>query len=318
MKHTFHSSLSPILTLLIRVCSALTLLLLAVPANAQINTERLRLGAEESGYSGHFDLSLAVRDGNTDVFSIGTGFHIQHAVLEVPPTPEAAEASETVVATAASGTLVGGDTLPEEAVESELEAVDADPYTKRLIFLASNYNFSEENEERSVNDGFAHLRWVRKTRPDFGVEAFVQYQFNEFLRLDTRYLVGAGLRFGLLVEKQREIFAGTGYMYEYEKLDRDEVDATEELESRNHRWTNYLSFKIGSADRRLSLVSTTYFQVKVDEVEDFRILEEAEFQVKLTERARLGLSLSVLHDNQPPSGVEEIDLRLTNRIRYTF
>ncbi|MDY7095482.1 MAG: DUF481 domain-containing protein [Acidobacteriota bacterium] len=318
MKRRPSRSPSSFSTLQCQLVAALALVLLTAPADAQINTERLRLGAEESGYSGHFDLSLALRDGNTDVFSIGTGFHLQHAVLEVPPTPEDAHASEQAVATAAAGTPSGADALPEEAVEEEMEAADADPYTKRLIFLASNYSFSEENQERSVNDGFAHLRWVRKTRPDFGVETFVQYQFNEFLRLDTRYLVGAGLRFGLLIQKQREIFAGTGYMYEYEKLDSEEVRSGEELESRNHRWTNYLSFKMGSADQRLSLVSTTYFQIKIDEVEDFRILEEAEFQVKLTERARLGLSLSVLHDNQPPLGVEETDLRLLNRIRYTF
>ncbi|MCB1056941.1 MAG: DUF481 domain-containing protein [Acidobacteria bacterium] len=319
---------------------ALCWLALAAPAaRGQVNTEKLRTGVDEAGFGGSFRVDVSLKTGNTEKLALGGGFRIHHATLATTaPPPDAAEdeaqaaAEEQQLETDAEAldALVAADSvevataLSGHDIAQEAAVLAADPpaevgevYTRDLVFLVTSYDFSEENDTKSDNNGFSHLRWVHQRRPGFGFETFVQHQFNEFTRLATRYLVGGGLRVGLLRSPRREVYVGTGYMFEFERLD-PLVEGDVRDETRSHRWTNYLSLKLESADGRLRLVNTTYAQPRFDDFADFRLLDEAELGVDLRNNISLGLALSLAFDNQPPVGVERSDLSLTNRIRFSF
>lgn len=283
--------------------------LLAFPAGGQINTEKLRVGADQPGFGGHFDLTFALRNGNSDVLLLGTGFQIQHVIL-----PESLLQGDEP--TAAESTSADSTTDDESPTPAEVEAARL-VYEKQVLFLISSFSFSEQNDERAVNSGFSHLRWGRNKGPRLGIEAFAQHQFNEFTNLDTRLLLGFGGRFTLLRKPRKEAFLGSGYMYEFERLDVP-VGGLDDRESRHHRWTNYFTFKTNRPDDRLLFVNTLYIQPRFDQLDDLRLLDEAELQIKITDRVSFGLSASLAHDSDPPVGIKKTDITIVNRFRVNF
>ena len=260
-------------------------LLLASSLSAQINTERLRIGPEEPGFSNSFSLNFAVKDGNSDTLDVGAGMRLSYAKFrEAPPSTDSEEPKALI--------------------------------PQYVVFLISNYSLSEQDGERGTNRSFSHLRWVKRHRPRIAWEAFAQHQFDEFQRLDTRWLLGGGSRLTLREEEHHEMFLGLGYMFEFERLDLPEA-SPEDRESRRHRLTTYFSTRFETSEK-VSFVNTLYVQPRLDQWDDIRLLEEAELEVRLGERVSLGMALSIQHDSEPPQGVKDTDLALTNKLRFRF
>lgn len=264
---------------------------LTLPAAAQVNTESMRVGAEEPGWASTIDLSSSLQRGNTERDILGAGARVQYA------WSHANGASET----------------------GEKEAAN-DEHAQRptnVVFLTSNYSFTRLNENRFVNNALSHLRFIREHSGRFSYELFGQHQFNEFTRLEQRLLFGGGVRFRVLQDPRAEVFLGTGYMLERETLDLPAA-LPDARRSEHHRSTNYVTVRYNSEDERLRLVETLYFQTRVDRVEDYRLLSETSFEIQLLRRLALAISLNVTHDSEPPTGVKETDVVLSNSLRYSF
>ena len=293
----------------------------------QVNTEKLRVGADQPGFGGHFDLTFALRTGNSDVLLLGSGFQIQHVLLSSDSStqgggpkgePQTATQPTSIPSPGTAEKPLGAGPAPEgDSAPAEGVGPTGPVHEKQVFFLVANYSFSEQNDERAVNSGFSHLRWTRHRGPRLGIEAFAQHQFNEFTNLDTRVLFGLGGRFTLARKPHREAFLGSGYMFEFERLDVP-AGGPDERESRHHRWTNYLTVKINTPDDRVLFVNTVYVQPRFDQIDDLRLLNEAELQVKLKDRISFGFSASLAHDSDPPAGIKETDLIIVNRFRVNF
>jgi hypothetical protein len=141
-------------------------------------------------------------------------------------------------------------------------------------------------------------------------------QYDAFLRLKLRRLVGAGPRFLLVVTDNVVIAFGTGYMLEHERLDIPASDP-HPRSTLAHRSTNYLAVTIELRDR-LRLGNTLYAQPRFDWPYDVRVLDELELRFDLDERIALTTSLSARFDSDPPSDVEELDLALKNGVELTL
>ena len=261
----------------------------AAPAAPQVNTEKMRVGANEPGWGGTFDLNASLQQGNTEREILGGGVRLQYAW----PRLEADTAGEAEP---------DGDETQGPA---------------NVIFLVSNYSFSRANDNRYVNNAQGHLRFIRQHSPRISFEVFGQYQFNEFIRLEDRFLAGGGGRFALVQGERTEVFAGIGYMLEQETLDLPAAlpDGTS---SEHHRSTNYLTVRFNSEDERLRLVQTLYAQPRFDRLQDFRLLSETSFEIQLFRQLALAISLNVAHDSEPPTGIKETDVVLSNSLRYSF
>ncbi len=273
----------------VRALAALALVAaLAAPAAAQVNTEKMRVGANEPGWGGTFDVNASLQRGNTEREILGAGARLQYAWPQV----EADGAGET-------------------------ESDDETTGPANVVFLVSNYSFTRLNDNRYVNNAQGHLRFIRQHSPRISFEVFGQYQFNEFIRLEDRFLAGGGGRFALIQAERTEVFAGVGYMLEQETLDLPAAlpDGTS---SEHHRSTNYLTVRYNSKDERLRLIQTLYAQPRLDDPEDFRLLSETSFEIQLFRQLALAVSLNVAHDSEPPTGVKETDVVLSNSLRYSF
>ncbi len=274
----------------VRALAALALVAaLAAPAAPQVNTEKMRVGANEPGWGGTFDLNASLQQGNTEREILGGGVRLQYAW----PRLEADAAGEAEP---------DGDETQGPA---------------NVIFLVSNYSFSRANDNRYVNNAQGHLRFIRQHSPRISFEVFGQYQFNEFIRLEDRFLAGGGGRFALVQGESTEVFAGIGYMLEQETLDLPAA-LPAGTSSEHHRSTNYLTVRFNSEDERLRLVQTLYAQPRFDRLQDFRLLSETSFEIQLFRQLTLAISLNVAHDSEPPAGIKETDVVLSNSLRYSF
>lgn len=276
---------------LTRSAFALSFLLLSVAeSRATVNTEAMRGLAPDAGWSGFTEGSLLLKTGNEDLWQTGLGLRLQHAEF----FPEAG----------ASHGAPSGPVTPDPKNRAAR--------LRESWLLVSQLNVGKKNGESFLNNGFSHARWTRMWIPSAGSELFAQHQFNKFLRLDTRFLVGTNARLIVLNGSGAFLAAGSGYMLELESLNGDEIS-----DDLFHRWNNYLSLKItvgGSAQ----LSSTLYLQPRFDALADFRSLSENELEVKLVGNLSLATVMKFAYDSRPPSGVGRQDAEVLQKLRYSF
>ncbi len=274
----------------VRTLAALALAAaLAAPAAGQINTEKMRVGVNEPGWGGTFDINSSLQQGNTEREILGAGVRLQYA------WPRA-----------------GGDANGETESGNDSTTAPAN-----VVFLVSNYSFTRLNDNRFINNAQGHLRFIRQHGPRISFEAFGQVQFNEFIRLEDRLLLGGGGRFALFQAERIEVFAGVGFMIEQETLDLPAA-LPDPRSSEHQRATNYVTFRYNSQDERQRLVQTIYAQPRLDRPADFRLLSETSFEIQLLRQLALAVNLNVAHDSEPPTGIKQTDVVLSNSLRYSF
>jgi len=192
------------------------------------------------------------------------------------------------------------------------------------FFLVGQYQ-QGRTDTLFINKGFAHLRGVRALGPRYYVEGFLQREFNEFIALEDRQLVGGGVR---IRWRQRQdpsekppplqLNTGIGLMWEREQIDttgQASGDPVHGAVASLIRSTNYLVVR-WQLDDRLALFSTTYYQVDLGRFSDYRILWEGRLGVNLTKRLSLTLNLDLRYDSEPPEGIKPYDLEITNGVSY--
>ncbi len=184
-------------------------------------------------------------------------------------------------------------------------------------FAVGNLEQGTANEQVFLNRGFVHLRNIFNLDTLLRPEVFVQREFNEFILLKERTLVGGGLRLYLLHPLANDslmslqLTAGFGVMWENEKFTGDNP------ETKLLRSTNYLAmlWRI-TPSTLLQLVG--YFQIDAARLSDYRILLDSSLTVGITNALSLSLILHYRYDNEPVSGVKTFDIDLRNAITFSF
>ncbi len=265
----------------------IVLALLAGPAHAQVNVAPLVEYGKKPGTGfdaqGRFGFAL----GNVQFLDLGldAAFHVSRPfAADVPPKDREGDDEETPISWFRDRFVVFGN------------------YGRRTI---------GSSDERTVvvDSRLTHVRYTRMIVRRFGVEAFAQAGNDVVLALDLRAVGGAGLRFAAEAPRGR-LWAGLGYMVEYEDRSED-VDPERVL---NHRINAYLTAEIQLLDKKLDLLGTTYVQPNVEDWRDVQFLEEVKVRVRVTEALAFGLEGRLRIDTQPPQGLRETDLRLTNTV----
>ena len=149
-----------------------------------INAEALAPTGLDEGLSVGFDGSFSLARGNVEWLDIGGAARVQH------------------------------QSLYEPSVEPDML-----PFVRQRWFGTVDLRFAERPDGPFINRGFSHARWTQMWSRRLGTEVFAQYAFDEFLRLQSRGLVGAGVRG--VVRNRRDVSAwfGSGAMWETENID---------------------------------------------------------------------------------------------------
>jgi len=181
------------------------------------------------------------------------------------------------------------------------------------IFLVSNYRISTKDKTLFINKGFSHLRTVKALRRSLYGEVFVQKEFNEFINLRDRQLLGGGVRIKWNEMEQIKLFPehlqfamGIGLMWEREVIDAgpdgtqgDPIHGTlaSLLRSTNYVVLNWIP------KESLAILTTAYFQADTRRASDYRILVRTTLKVALAKRLDLTIDMNLRHDSEPPGGV---------------
>lgn len=188
------------------------------------------------------------------------------------------------------------------------------------LFLVGNIAYGEKNDSMYISKGFIHLRGVRRANKRFMVEAFVQQEFNEFILLKSRTLLGGGLRI-LLFKREGEksglaVNAGVGGMWENEKF-KESGGAIKKENTSNLKSTNYLSIN-WAINKSVTLGNVSYLQLGFGDEETLRIYSDTSIDVKLSKVLSFHAKLNYRYDSNPPEGIKNEDIQLKNGLTLTI
>jgi hypothetical protein len=178
-----------------------------------------------------------------------------------------------------------------------------------LVFTKLTGDYAEFSGAATVSKAFAHLRYNYRILPWLFSEVFAQVEENKFLRLALRQVDGVGARFGIVQRPEVELYYGTAWMLDYEKLS-DEPFLFGTFVGPHwfaQRWSNYAAVTWKMNDRaRIS--DAFYIQPRVNGFYDFRLLNDASLVVDIDKRLSVKIDSQVHYNSTPPSRVLPADV----------
>ena len=200
------------------------------------------------------------------------------------------------------------------AVEYRLDYIKKDNFHSFMVINLENGYEKENNSPKNIitNKGFIHLRTTKNVVTNYQMEVFTQYEFNEFLLLNDRYLLGTGLRIGLQKSELINTYLGIGLMVEEETYNLD-IDNEKSL----LRSTNYIKSNI-LLSSNIDLSNTCYFQIASDDLNDYRILYDGRLDFHLNELFAFSIEINYRYDNDPHGGLGSSYMQISNGVSFNF
>ena len=267
-------------------------LLLWVPglSHAQVNVEKLRSEEADDGVSGSIGLNAAFSSGNILFADIGTASHIEW------------RNRKDILFWILNARFAAKRTQSDLLAEPSVDLWDKEAHFANLMLQHARYN-------RVLSEAWC---W----------EVYVQYEFNEFLLLDRRLLSGTGPRLQLIKGKHGASQIGTSAMFEEERLNAENIAQTDSAQTIALRSSSYLTATLKGDDWKH--VTTVYFQPRLGDLEDYRMVGEASFVFKLNKTFALTIDGRIRHDSRPPktpTGSAEVlatDMSIKNGLKLSW
>lgn len=177
--------------------------------------------------------------------------------------------------------------------------------------LLGGSTYFEQNSTKSIDNQYVQFRYSRffSEENEWQSYSFLQYQSNFTLILKERAIAGSGIRRSFSLGDSGSFDFGGGAMWEYESLDRAQLEGGESAIVRNWRFTSVLVLrqKLGKS---VTLLNTAYFQPRITDLRDIRALEELSLLTELTEHFQFDVTFYWRLDSKPPEAIVTSDLGL--------
>lgn len=214
-----------------------------------------------------------------------------------------------------AGSLQAGFTMEKQ--DERYIAFDATAHLqykhkKNLYLILGNVDLLKSKQQDLVNSAFFHFRYNYKIKDWLRWEAFTQVQTNKLIGVRLRFLAGTGPRFKVVQVEKFKTYIGTLYMMEYE------LNAEKTQKLFEGRFDGYLSFSFRPV-KIMEIVSTTYYQPRIDKTSDFRISTDNSVNFKVYKKISLGISYLLNYDSRPPEGgYSKLTYNWENKIEVDF
>ena len=190
----------------------------------------------------------------------------------------------------------------------------------RVWLFIGDYNYGETNGERDADDTTLHTRWIERDimAPNWDLEAFAQWERDDFKDLSDRKLIGAGGRWRTTNDSwhQGDLFTllGAGLFYEQEEAKTGTEDDT------NIRLNLYskLVWDRNKATYPFKAYGLLYVQPIIDDMGDLRATGTAGLEFNVFEKITLALEVEVEHDTEPFADVDKTDTEYMVKLAYNF
>ena len=185
-------------------------------------------------------------------------------------------------------------------------------HKKHFILSISQYNFIKSAGNNVLNEGFQHIRYDYGLNDRYVYEAYGQIQYNEQIPLQSRNLVGTGIRVKILKKLTHRIVVGASYMFETERF-KDSVSLRV-----NHRMSSYLAFSIG-LPHGSKFSSITYFQPMLADWSNHRLTSNTTLSLNMTKKLAFTAAFNISYDNDHTlQNIPPVTYSLTNGLRWSF
>lgn len=183
---------------------------------------------------------------------------------------------------------------------------------RHYLLLLGDQAIVNSGDESFINKGFEHLRYNYQLKDSGKVvyEAFHQGQFNKVQRINMRLLLGTGLRFLIIDQKNYQLNLGTGFMGEYEELTAGAI-------SQDILSANYISFD-GQFFENFGMNSITYFQPKLVDFGNYRISNETSLRFRFNSFLTFKIIYQLSHDSRDIPEVRKTNYSIKNSISFNF
>ena len=172
----------------------------------------------------------------------------------------------------------------------------------RLIFGG---RYLSDEEGSILDDQFVQLRYSYILSPETRTFHFLQVQKNQTLLLESRWLLGSGVRRTVLETERTSLSVGTGVMGEWERFDLSDSPKESALRMAN---LAVLSWSLATGARILNIL---YVQPELRKLGDVRILNDLGLSMPLTAAFHATISLEWRRDTRPPAALSKDDVSLT-------
>lgn len=95
---------------------------------------------------------------------------------------------------------------------------------RRNVLTNTTLEYGKVDDTENENNFFLHARYNYSITSKWITELFFQMRYDDFLNIDQRELVGAGMRVEIINQNPVKLFAGVTAMYEYEILTNVDVN----------------------------------------------------------------------------------------------
>lgn len=183
-------------------------------------------------------------------------------------------------------------------------------------FFVLKYNHAKSLGVKSTDKTFLHYRYIDKIKQNITWESFFQVENDKFKYLTLRTLLGGGYRFKISSEnKTTYLRSGLGIFYSNEELNdvATAVTDTDEVVRVNLYFTYQYKIK-----KNINFLSTTYYQPVLDDLSDYRALEQLSFEFNLSQELLYFMTIDFNFDSKPFSGLEKSDTSYKSGIKYRF
>lgn len=183
---------------------------------------------------------------------------------------------------------------------------------KNLWLILGNYGYLKGGNRRYIFNRFLHLRFNHKVTPWLRWEVFTQIQRDLVTAIKVRSLTGTGPRFKIISAQKFRFYAASLLMYEIETEDINPI-----IKHFDWRSSSYVSFTILPTDN-LEIISTTYFQPRINMLKDFRLLNDVDVKVKTGKRFSILIQWSLIYDKFPAGTAPNTIYNLASGFSYQF
>lgn len=95
---------------------------------------------------------------------------------------------------------------------------------RRNVLTNTTLEYGKVDDTENENNFFLHARYNYSITSKWITELFFQMRYDDFLNIDQRELVVAGMRVEIINQNPVKLFAGVTAMYEYEILTNVDVN----------------------------------------------------------------------------------------------
>lgn len=176
--------------------------------------------------------------------------------------------------------------------------------------LLSQYSYGEASGTKDTHNGNVHLRYTRGFTDIFSWEWFTQLEFNEFTDLESRALLGTGLRSELLKDENHTLFLGTGFFYETEEIETQR----DQKALRGNIYLSYRSFVRKTVEASIIF----YYQPSTKRLDDYRFQLDTGLSFKIYGELSFTAEAKLSFDSKPPPGIELTDITYLTGIAYEY